>query len=272
MRKLTIAGTAALGVYAAATYLGATWGSTGDERRRVLASDDLVEDPTIVTNHAITIDARAEDVWPWLVQVGWHRGGWYTYRWVDRVLFPANDPAAEEILPEFQGLRVGDHIPDGPPESGCHFVVEALERPSRMVLRSRTHLPPFPRDRWLNWVWTYTLEDLGDGRVRVLLRTRGAMGPPALAFAYRAAIWTDFVMARSHLRGLKARVEGPSLDRSTTTGAPISAGGAGHETSGPSRRGPVHGRLIAGARRVPPRGEGDVSPSTRPRRAAGRSS
>ncbi len=47
--------------------------------------------------------------------------------------------------------------------------------------------------------------------MRVLLRTRGAMGPPALGLAYRAAIWMDFVMARSHLRGLKARVEGSPL-------------------------------------------------------------
>ncbi|MGE5227045.1 MAG: hypothetical protein ACM3OO_09240 [Planctomycetaceae bacterium] len=207
MRRTAFAAIAMVGVYALANHLGRTWGSTTQERRRRLPSDDLVDDPSIVTNHAITIAARAEDVWPWLAQVGWHRGGWYTYRWVDRLLFPANDPAAEEILPAFQSLKVGDHIPDGPPESGCFFVVEALERPHRMVLRSRTHLPPFPKDRWLNWVWTYTLDDLDGGRVRVLLRTRGAMGPPALALAYRAAIWTDFVMARSHLRGLKARAE-----------------------------------------------------------------
>ena len=207
MRRPVVAGAAVFGLYVLATRLGRTWGSTSQERRRRLPSDDLVDDPSIVTNHAITIAARAEDVWPWLVQVGWHRGGWYTYPWVDRLLFPANDPATDVILPAFQDLRVGDHIPDGPPESGCFFVVEALERPQRMVLRSRTHLPPFPKDRWLDWVWTYTLEDLDDGRVRVLLRTRGAMGPPALALAYRAAIWTDFVMARSHLQGLKARVE-----------------------------------------------------------------
>jgi hypothetical protein len=205
-------GMGALGLWAGANYLGATWGSTRAERRRRLPSDDLVTDPSIVTNHAIWIAAGADDVWPWLVQVGWHRGGWYTYRWVDRLLFPANAPAADRILPGLQDLRVGDHIPDGPPESGCFFVVEALERPRTMVLRSRTHLPPFPKDRWLDWVWTYTLDEV-DGRVRALLRTRGAMGPPVLALAYRAALWTDFVMARSHLHGLKARVERTVLER-----------------------------------------------------------
>jgi hypothetical protein len=216
MRKDVLAAAAVLGAYAFANHLGRTWGSTSGERRRRLASDDLVDGPSIVTNHAITIAARAEDVWPWLVQVGWHRGGWYTYRWVDRLLFPANAPAADEILPTFQDLKVGDHIPDGPPESGCFFVVEALERPYRMVLRSRTHLPPFPKDRWLNWVWTYSLDDRDDGRVRLLLRTRGAMGPPILAGAYRAVVWTDFVMVRSHLRGLKARVERAASHRAVS--------------------------------------------------------
>lgn len=203
--KLALGGLAA---YAGPLYLGATWGSTREERRRRLASDPMVESPSIVTNHAIWIRGRADDVWPWLLQVGWHRAGWYTYRWVDRLLFPANAPSATEILPELQGLTVGDHIPDGPPEAECFFVVERLERPNLIALRSRSHLPPWPRDAWLNWVWTYVLEDDPDGRVRVLLRTRGEMGPSWFATVYRALTWTDFVMARSHLRGLKARVEG----------------------------------------------------------------
>jgi hypothetical protein len=208
MRTTTKLGLAGLAAYAGSLYLGATWGSTRAERRQLLPSDDMVERPMIVTDHAIWIDGRAEDVWPWLLQVGWHRAGWYTYRWVDRLLFPANAPSATRIVPELQDLAVGDHIPDGPPESECFFVVERLDRPSLIVLRSRSHLPPWPRDAWLNWVWTYSLRDADDGRVRVLLRTRGEMGPPWFTAVYRALTWTDFVMARSHLRGLEDRVEG----------------------------------------------------------------
>jgi hypothetical protein len=200
-------GAAAVGAFAAATYLGTTWGSTPEERRRRLPSDDLVPEPSFSTNHAITMRGHADDVWPWLVQTGWHRAGWYTYRWVDRLLFPANAPSATEILPEFQGLAVGDHVPDGPPESECYFMVEWMEAPHLLVLRSHTHLPPWPDDAWLDWVWTWAIDELGDGRVRVHLRTRGSIGPPWLAVAYRAALWTDFVMARSHLRGLRDRVE-----------------------------------------------------------------
>lgn len=196
-----------VGAFAAATYLGTTWGSTPEERRRRLASDDLVPEPSFTSNHAITMRGRADAVWPWLVQTGWHRAGWYTYRWVDQLLFPANAPSATEILPEFQGLAVGDRVPDGPPESGCYFVVERMEAPHLLVLRSHTHLPPWPRDAWLDWVWTWSITDLESDRVRVHLRTRGVMGPPWLTLVYRAALWTDFVMARSHLRGLRERVE-----------------------------------------------------------------
>ena len=207
MRKAIGVGALALGAtYAGATYAGATWGSTREERERMLPSDAMVPDPMVVTNHAITIRGHADDVWPWLVQMGWHRAGWYTYRWVDRLLFPANLPSVDEIIPEFQDLAVGDHIPDGPPERECYFVVDRLERPSLMVLHSRSHLPPKPEHAWLDWVWTYVLEDRGDD-VRVLLMTRARLGPPWIAAVYRASLWTDFVMARSHLRGIKVRVE-----------------------------------------------------------------
>jgi hypothetical protein len=49
----------------------------------MLPGDDIGPDPQVVTNHAITIDAPPESVWPWLVQMGWHPAGWCTARWVD---------------------------------------------------------------------------------------------------------------------------------------------------------------------------------------------
>lgn len=122
-------------------HLGRTWGSTCEERRRYLPGDDLVKDPRLVTNHATTIEASAEDIWPWLVQMGWNRGGWYTYRWVDRFLFPENPRSADSILPEYQDLKVGDRIPDGPPEADCFYEVELLEPNKLLVLRSWTISP-----------------------------------------------------------------------------------------------------------------------------------
>src|SRR4051794_36534336 len=122
--------------------LGRTYGSTSEERRRQLPGDELVEAPQVITNHATTINAPAASVWPWLVQMGWGRGQWYTARWVDRLLFPANGPSADTLIPELQHLAVGDRILDGPPEAHTAFVVDQLAPRRHLVLHSTEHLPP----------------------------------------------------------------------------------------------------------------------------------
>ena len=121
--------------------LGRTYGSTSHERRACMPGDDIVPRPQFVITHAITIEAPAAAVWPWLVQMGWHRGGWYTARWVDELLFPANRASADHIVEELQDLQVGDVIPDGPPETECGFMVEQLASPQLLVLHSTSHLP-----------------------------------------------------------------------------------------------------------------------------------
>jgi len=96
--------------YAELQWLGRTYGATAPERRRRLPGDDVCPHPQAVTTHAITIDAHPSRVWPWLVQMGWGRGQWYTARWVDQLFFPNNGPSADKIIPELQRLRVGDLI------------------------------------------------------------------------------------------------------------------------------------------------------------------
>src|SRR5829696_8141190 len=102
---------AVVGGYAGLQWLGRTYGATRAERRRSLPGDGLCADPQIVTTHAVTIDAPPEHVWPWLVQMGWGRGQWYTARWVDRLLFPDNGPSADVLVPEWQHLAVGGPHP-----------------------------------------------------------------------------------------------------------------------------------------------------------------
>jgi hypothetical protein len=148
--------------YAALQWLGRTSGSSRAERRAALPGDDLVADPHFVTDHAITIGAPADAIWPWLVQMGWHRGGWYTARWVDLVLFPDNDASADRIHPDWQDLSVGDRVLDGAPETECFFVVRELEPGHHLVLHSRSHLPPDFRDRHharIDWSWAFALRD-----------------------------------------------------------------------------------------------------------------
>jgi hypothetical protein len=77
-----------------------------------MPGDELVPQPHILTNHASTIEARPSEVWPWLTQVGWHLGGYYTPAWVDRLLFPQNWPSLDHLDPALlRTLEVGDIIP-----------------------------------------------------------------------------------------------------------------------------------------------------------------
>jgi hypothetical protein len=206
-----------LGAVAISQWLGRTAGSTRAERQRRLPGDELVARPTVVTNHAITIPERPERVWPWLVQMGWHRGGWYTPRWVDRLLFPANWPSANRLIPQLQRpLRVGDRIPDGPPGT-AEFVVQHATRPHLLVLHSTSHVPPSWRARTgasIDWVWTFALDDC-DGGTRLLLRTRARTTPWWLAGIYVGALVpADFLMASGMLNGIRHRVRRPGLRQS----------------------------------------------------------
>jgi hypothetical protein len=192
--------------------LGTTYGSTAQERAMPLPGDEIVPHPDVVTDHAITIDAAPEEVWPWLVQMGWHRGGWYTARWVDRLFFPANRPSADRIIPELQAVRVGDFIPDGAPETGCGFIVEHVEPQRALVLHSTSHLPPSWRERRraeLDWSWTFVLLPLKNGRrTRFLFRSRWTTAPWWFTLSgWLTVVPADFLMSRDMLRCVKRRAE-----------------------------------------------------------------
>jgi hypothetical protein len=192
--------------------LARTYGSTPKERAAALPGEEIVPRPDVVTDHAITIDATPEEVWPWLVQMGWHRGGWYTARWVDRLLFPANWPSASRIVPELQGLHVGDLVPDGAPETGCGFVVERLQPHRALVLHSTSHLPPRWREQHhaaLDWSWAFVLRPLDSGRqTRFSFRSRWSTAPWWFTLGGRLLIVpADFLMSRDMLHGVKQRAE-----------------------------------------------------------------
>jgi hypothetical protein len=75
-----------------------------------MPGDALIPDPTDLSMQAVTVNAPPEDIWPWLVQIGYQRGGLYSYDWLDRLFGYLDRPSATRILPEFQRLAVGDEI------------------------------------------------------------------------------------------------------------------------------------------------------------------
>src|SRR6187551_3140878 len=91
-----------------------SWGATEAEADARLPGDELLEDADSVSTRAITIDAAAADVWPWLAQMGPSpRGGAYTYDWIENLL-RLDMHSTDRILPEFQHPQVGDAIGFGP--------------------------------------------------------------------------------------------------------------------------------------------------------------
>jgi hypothetical protein len=133
------------------------WGLSGKEAHQPLPGDELVPNATLETNHAITIDAPPSAVWPWIVQIGHGRAGWYTHEWVERLFFIRylEGHSATRIHPELQGLRVGDEVPYGP---GMRFPVTAME-PERYLIIGKSE--------------AFVLQDLEDGRTRLIVRSRG---------------------------------------------------------------------------------------------------
>ena len=210
VRWPVLGGLAAAGGFVFAYSRGRTSGSTLEERQRRLAGDELVPNAQVSVTHSRTLPAPPADVWPWLVQVGWGRGGWYTPRWVDLVFFPANRPSAAHILPMYQELHAGDVIPDGPPEAECGFVVTDIEPERHLVLRSTSHLPLSWRQHgWaeVDWTWTFVLVPSHDGRsTRLIFRWRSRTKPWWLTAAVHSfVIPADAVMSRGMLRGLDSR-------------------------------------------------------------------
>jgi hypothetical protein len=173
------------------------WGATPSDLTRVMAGDALLADPTYSGTTTIVINARPEDIWPWLVQIGYQRGGLYSYDWLDRLFGYLDRPSAARILPEFQHLAVGDRIPLG---RGPSWPVATVDPNRALVLDMRNM-------GGLDWVWQFGLYPIDETRTRLVSRSRvraQALWARLLTHAIEPA---GFLMTRRMLLGLKQRAE-----------------------------------------------------------------
>ncbi|MGQ0600657.1 MAG: hypothetical protein ACT4QE_03060, partial [Anaerolineales bacterium] len=115
------------------------WGATEDEVKHSLPGDDFIADPKIATTHAITIHAPVERVWPWLVQIGRGRGGFYSYTRIEN-LMGLDIHNEDRLVPAFQELKVGDVIPFD--STGFGVQVSILEPMRTLVLHGDTRTAP----------------------------------------------------------------------------------------------------------------------------------
>ena len=112
----------------------ARWGTTPSDLTRVMAGDRLIVDPTYSGTMAVIVNARPEHIWPWLVQMGYQRGGLYSYDWLDRLFRFSGSSECHPDTPEFQHLAVGDTIPVG---QGRSWPVATIEPRRALVLDMR---------------------------------------------------------------------------------------------------------------------------------------
>jgi hypothetical protein len=169
-----------------------TWGATDAEATARLPGDELLEDADGVATRAITIDAPASAVWPWLAQLGPSpRGGAYTYDWIEN-LFGLNMHSSDHVLSEFQHPQVGDTI-----GLGRNPMRTAIVEPRRVLsMRSDDG----------SWVWTFVLSE-HDGRTRLLSRNRFRLPTLAARLAMLPMEPGSLVMERKMLRGIQERSE-----------------------------------------------------------------
>lgn len=149
--------------------------------------------PSFNATRAISIGARPEDIYPWLVQMGVSRAGWYSYDLLDNL----GRPSAEVIHPEYQSIQIGDVVPMSPDGKQGMRVLG------------------FEKDRWLLWwdnkgdsTWVWAIHAAGDGSSRLVSRVRMKYRwlSPSILFSLLVEFF-DFAMMRRAMLGIKQRAE-----------------------------------------------------------------
>jgi preprotein translocase subunit YajC len=166
------------------------WGATDQETTQPMPGDDLVPGAD-ATTRAISIDVEPSEVWPWLVQLGYGKAGWYSYDWID------NDgrPSASTIIPEFQQLEIGDQI----------LMIPGMG-PSVVAIEENRSLVSAAEDGTSSWC--LGLYPTGEGGTRLVSRWRAKWKiTPASALFILLSDPGAFIMEQKMLRGIKGRAE-----------------------------------------------------------------
>lgn len=251
LKRLFVIGTALASAGAAVGFVKAraefrTWGIDGQEKTRPMPGDDLVPDAEAIDTRGIDIAAAPDEVWPWLVQMGYGRAGWYSFDQLDM-----NRPSVDRIVPELQDLAVGDVMPTHP---GGGFEVKVLEPGHSLVLyadrelmnaqatKSREGLEDVPANLKATGAylestlrgdfqasWAFVVEPRPTGGTRLVERFRGRMTLPEKAAASRVGpavagnmlVFGLFVMVRRQLLGIRDRAEGRPVRRAPFVGFPM---------------------------------------------------
>jgi hypothetical protein len=192
-----------------------TWGATPEEVSRAYPGDELVPDAdSSVFTMATTLPAPPEQVWPWLVQMGYGRAGWYSWDRLDN----SGVPSADRIVPEWQSVHVGQHLIEAR-DGRSWFTVERVEPNRTLALRTTIALlsghsfdPKSgpPRRAYADGVWSFNLRSAPGGHTRLVARMRGTSRPRTLTRPFGLLVGdpAHFIMQTRQFHGLRTRVSG----------------------------------------------------------------
>jgi len=202
------AGVSAIGGAAVAYILLArprqlSWGATDQESGGPLRGDELIPNPDLAATRAITVHASADQVWPWIAQLGQGRGGFYSYDSLENMV-GADIHSADRIVSEWQDVAVGGEVKLAPEVA---LEVTALEAGRALILRSGIapwgEHPASPYD----FTWAFVLREQPEGTTRLLVRERYAYTRWWAPLLVEPTAMVSFVMSEKMLRGIRDRSE-----------------------------------------------------------------
>lgn len=184
------------------------WGATSQEVRAPLPGDDLVAEPAIQATRAITIHAPAERVWPWIVQLGADRAGFYSYDWLEN-LFRLGIHSADRIVPGWQERAVGELVYANGTGTGGWYVMQVVPNEAlvlKMADVAAGHPARRDEQRW-EFLWTFATIDRSDGSTRLLVRERVGFDSKTTQLLLSPLGLVSFLMTQKMIRGIKTRAE-----------------------------------------------------------------
>jgi hypothetical protein len=177
-----------------------TWGATGTENTMQLPGDEVVANPQIIWNHAITIHANPEQIYPWLAQMGDTRAGFYSITFIENVFQTASGASyryknADRIHPEWQN-----------PIPGQGIIADLMTftdfQTNRYLLAQPTDEVP------VKWTWVWYLHPIDQNSTRLIIRHRASSSEIIPSWVFKTIFNAGFIMERSMMLGIKDRVEG----------------------------------------------------------------
>ena len=189
------------------------WGMTKEEKERDWPGDELVPNAASDQTHAVTINAPAAAIWPWIVQIGQDRAGFYSYTPLENLL-GCEMRNADRIVPEWQLRQVGDMLWMTPKEKfrGVGRMEIAVLEPNRAMILVPPHdVPPsLSISGGVRTTWGFILEPLDQDSTRLIMRARSEAVPRLRQRVMGYAFWepAHFIMERKMMLSIKQRAEG----------------------------------------------------------------